>query len=296
VSSPRRRPALNSFPRNAATANTILWGKARSYHVANFPGPLSIKSVIRGSAVWETDDARWVLGPGSYLILNHGRTYSITVDSDQPVETFCLFFQPGFVEDVWRSSVTPSELLLEDSRPQTSPANFFERIQPPDAVTALLKRMHGEAVSGESSRAQQEEDFVAAAEAMLQTQRSVGREAARITAVKSSTRQELLRRVSRGRDFIESSLTEPITLAQMAHAACLSPYHFHRLFRTTFGERPHQYVVRRRLERATAALRSSDIPITQVCLESGFESLGSFSALFRRRYGTPPSQWRMAHQ
>lgn len=292
----RSKPAVYVPSQELGTRNAILWGKARNYQVENFAGPLSIKCVIRGSAVWEAAGARWVLGPGSYLILNHGRTYSISVDAAQPVETFCLFFQRGFVEDVVRASTTNDDRLLDGPEMPASTTSFFERVQPPDSVTALLRRIHSGFSSSILSRELQEDAFVTVAQAMLQAQHSITREAAKVPAAKPATREELLRRVSRGRDFLESSLSEPIGLEEMARAACLSPYHFHRLFRQIFGERPHQYLVRRRLERATEMLRGSDVPVTQVCLDNGFESLGSFSTLFRERYGMTPSQWRSAHQ
>ena len=292
ASSSREKPAPNMPAQTIGRQNTILWAKSRTHQVSNFPGPLSIKFVIHGSSVWQTDDARWVVGPGTYLILNHGRTYSITVDSAEPVETFCLFFKRGFVEDIGRSSVTPDGALLDAPEDASPAVNFFERMQPPDRVTALLRHMHAQCSAEGVTRESQADAFIDVAKAMLDTQRSIDREGAKIPAAKPATRQELLRRVSRGRDFMESTWTESITLEEIARAACLSPYHFHRLFRQMFGERPHQYLVRRRLERAAEMLRSSDVPVTQVCLEAGFESPGSFSTLFRQRYGMPPSQWR----
>jgi AraC-like DNA-binding protein len=292
AASPREKPGLS--PQNIGRENTILWGKAHTHHVSNFPGPLSIKFVIRGSAVWQTDDARWVVGPGIYLILNDGCTYSIRVDSTELVETFCLFFKPGFVEDIWRSAVTRTDTLLDSPDASAAPVNFFERMQPPDRVTSLLRRVHTQCSSGSLSEDSRADAFIEVAREMLETQRSLGREVAKIPAAKASTRQELLCRVSRGRDFIESSWSENITLEEIARAACLSPYHFHRVFLEAFGERPHEYLVRRRLERAAEMLRGSDLPVTDVCLEAGFESPGTFSTLFKRRYGMPPSRWRAA--
>jgi AraC family transcriptional regulator len=75
--------------------NAILWGKGKRYHVPDFPGPLSIKTVVRGSALWSTSEAQRFVDESSYLVLNSGQTYSITIDSYQPVETFCLFFRRG---------------------------------------------------------------------------------------------------------------------------------------------------------------------------------------------------------
>ena len=295
AASSREKPALNASPRGIGRDNVILWGKSRAHHVSNFPGSLSIKFVIRGSAVWQTDGARWVVGLGTYLILNHGRTYTITVDATERVETFCLFFKPGFVEDIWRSSVTRADALLDTPDRSTTVVNFFERMQPPDHVTSLLRRVHAQCLAGRLSDDSRADAFMDVAKAMLETQRAMRREAAKIPATKASTRQELLCRVSRGRDFMESSWSGKVTLEEIARAACLSPYHFHRVFVETFGERPHEYLVRRRLERAAEMLRDSELPVTHVCLETGFESPGSFSTLFKRRYGMPPSRWRAAN-
>ena len=82
-----------------------------------------------------------------------------------------------------------------------------------------------------------------------------------------------------------------VTLQDAAREAHLSPYHFHRSFTLVFNETPHSYLTRLRLERAQTLLIKG-LPVTEVCGAVGFESLGSFSALFRRRFGVPPSKWR----
>jgi AraC-like DNA-binding protein len=91
---------------------------------------------------------------------------------------------------------------------------------------------------------------------------------------------------------IEGSLDQPLTLEAIAKEAALSPYHLHRSFRRLFRESPHEYWTRRRVERAAALLRSSDMPVTEICFACGFQSLGSFSTLFRQRTGVSPSAFR----
>jgi AraC-like DNA-binding protein len=115
---------------------------------------------------------------------------------------------------------------------------------------------------------------------------------ARLPAARSSTRAELFRRVHAGRRIIDATLDQPLKLAEVARAACLSPFHFQRTFRAVFQETPHEYAVRRRLEKAARLLRETDEPVTEVCLTTGFQSLGSFSALFRARFGRSPREFR----
>jgi AraC-like DNA-binding protein len=81
-------------------------------------------------------------------------------------------------------------------------------------------------------------------------------------------------------------------VAEIARLAGLSTFRFIRLFHAVFGITPHQYRIDARLERARELLITTDRPVTDVCLDVGFTSLGSFSSLFARRVGVPPSAFR----
>jgi AraC-like DNA-binding protein len=129
-------------------------------------------------------------------------------------------------------------------------------------------------------------------ERLLRVHKLVLNDAARLNNVRRSTREELYRRVCRGRDYADAMFAEPITLAAMAQAACLSPNHFLRTFRHVFRQTPHQFLTSRRLDEARRLLMRADSSVTDVCLAVGFESLGSFSTLFRNRFGVSPSEHR----
>ena len=89
---------------------------------------------------------------------------------------------------------------------------------------------------------------------------------------------------------------EPITLAHVAAVACLSQNHLLRTFRQVYGETPHQFLIRLRLAEAKRLLAHTEMPVTEVCLAIGFESLGSFSTLFRTRFGVSPAEYRRANK
>lgn len=114
----------------------------------------------------------------------------------------------------------------------------------------------------------------------------------RAPGLRAATRQEVHRRVLLARDYLHARYRETVSLDDLARVAYLSPYHFHRSFTRAFGCTPHQYQVRLRLERAHHLLSRGDVSVTEACLDSGFESLGSFNAVFRRRYGVSPRQAR----
>jgi len=100
------------------------------------------------------------------------------------------------------------------------------------------------------------------------------------------------RRLCRARSFIDRNFCQPINLNQISGQACFSRYHFIKLFRQTFNKTPHQYITQKRIEKAKALLTSSSLTVTDVCFEIGFESLGSFSSLFRKYVGDSPVIYR----
>jgi AraC-like DNA-binding protein len=98
-------------------------------------------------------------------------------------------------------------------------------------------------------------------------------------------------RLCRARDLLAERYAEAVRLEEAAAEAYLSPFHFHRLFRKTFGETPLGFVTRRRME-AAKALLAAGASVTEACFGTGYLSLGSFSARFRERVGCPPSEYR----
>jgi AraC-like DNA-binding protein len=99
-------------------------------------------------------------------------------------------------------------------------------------------------------------------------------------------------RLCRARRYIDECYDLPLDLKEISKQACLSRYHFLRLFREAFSTTPHQYLIHRRIEKAKELLCSEEFSVTDVCFEVGFQSLGSFSALFRRCVGDAPNTYR----
>ena len=98
-------------------------------------------------------------------------------------------------------------------------------------------------------------------------------------------------RLHRSRDLMASQLRG--SLNEAAYEACLSPFHFHRLFSNTFGQTPHEFLTARRLEEAKRLLTRTDMTVTEICFELGYSSLGSFSTLFQRQVGCSPTDYRI---
>ena len=96
----------------------------------------------------------------------------------------------------------------------------------------------------------------------------------------------------RVRDAMDRTYAAPLDVPALARIACLSPTHLIRTFRATFGETPHRYLQRRRVERAMYLLRATERSVTYICLDVGFTSLGTFSRTFAGIVGESPSAYR----
>jgi transcriptional regulator GlxA family with amidase domain len=104
--------------------------------------------------------------------------------------------------------------------------------------------------------------------------------------------EECNRRMLRSRDAMDRTFAEPLCIPLLARIAEVSEAHFIRTFFATFGETPHRYLQRRRVERAMFLLRSTDRSVTDICFDVGFSSLGTFSRTFHDIVGEPPTAFR----
>lgn len=104
------------------------------------------------------------------------------------------------------------------------------------------------------------------------------------------------RRLLRARDRMDRSYADALNVEALARSVHLSRAHFIRSFKEAFGETPHSYLQRRRLERAMSLLRETDRSVTDICFAVGFSSLGTFSRTFRDIVGVSPSAYREREQ
>src|SRR5215218_3463260 len=100
------------------------------------------------------------------------------------------------------------------------------------------------------------------------------------------------RSLARAREFMRHAYSNPVSLPDVAAQANLSPYHFLRVYKRAYGETPHEFLTRLRIERAKTLLARGSHNVTEACFEVGFCSLGSFSVLFAYRVGLSPSEYR----
>jgi len=290
---------LNPSSQDLSHCSAVLNGHGRRYEVNDYRTTLSLKSVVRGAARYETPQGHYLLTPDSFLILNDGQRYSLQFDSRVETETLCPFFQPGFLEqavaDITMMRASAARQL--DDTDLAAPAlDFCERLYPKTGpvARALADLQAGVRASQASvtSAAWLEDRMYALARALAGLRLEARGEAEKFPGLRPGTRMELYRRLYRGRDFLLSCYDRPLTVAAAARVAGLSPFHFQRMFKLAFGRTPMQLLQEVRLEAARGMLVHTGDDITSVCMAVGFESLGSFSWLFRKRFGVSPRAFR----
>jgi AraC family transcriptional regulator len=270
-------------------SNVLLSARARGHTVKAFPGPLSVKSVVSGEAVWRVAGQNYTVDRTGCLIVARGEAYDMSIRSDVPVETFVVFFADSMAADVATVRTHPISNLLDD--PSARSAEEFpitRRLWTEEtALPHVLRLLRG--VTDDASADARLRDILDAFADLAATVRS---EQERIQAAGASTRAELHRRILMGRAVLDDTIERSFDLDGVAAEACLSPHHFHRTFSAALGEAPYAYVARRRIERARRLLEESDMPVADVCAAVGYESLASFTTRFRRMVGTPPAAYR----
>ena len=289
---------LNPRGRELPHCSAVLNGRGTQYEVNDYRTTLSLKSVVRGAARYHTPQGHYLLTPDSFLILNDGQRYSLEFEGHGGVqtETLCPFFQRGFLELAACGGARP-ERHLDDIEPATPALDFCERLYPKTgAVASALADLHTGLRGPQASAPWLEDRMYALAQSLAGLRLQVRGEAQSFPGQRPATRMELYHRLYRGRDFLLSCYDQPLTVSAAARVAALSPFHFQRMFKLAFGQTPMQLLQETRLEAARRLLAHTGDDVTAICFAVGFESLGSFSWLFRKRFGVSPRAFRAAGQ
>ena len=275
-------------------SNVIINAHASVAERPDIRGPLSLFLNVSGNSWCSVDRHRARVDSDFYFLSNQGEHYTLEIESKTPVETFNIHFGENFMEEIFSSLVTPADRLLNNRFEKKDGIAFFSKLYRRDEhFNALVSHLYREHRAGNRSTLFVEEQLARLLGCLLQTHREVLKDVAKLPAVKQTTKAELYKRLSFSIDYIHSHYTENIDLEALAATACLSKYHFLRLFKLAFGLSPYQYLQQVRIEQAKSLLRFSEAPIYEIAVGLGFENASSFSRLFYQRVNTYPTQFRV---
>jgi len=258
---------------------------------------LSIRCMLNGNQYYKVGNQEALVTPKNYLVVNQGQHYKTSFSSDDDLEMMLVAFRPGFAEELLYSLITPQDKLLENPFARSNqPITFFEKTYETDPVISQLF-LHLRKLIDEDISIRKETDHDGIYSDMLTrllfVHRGLRKTIDKLDSVKHSTRTELFRRLNIARDYMDAHACEKISLAEISKVACLSVHHFKRSFHQLFGESPHRYLVKKRIEKAQQLLRETNLKTDEVCAATGFENASSFIRLFRHQNGVTPGYFRI---
>jgi AraC family transcriptional regulator len=275
--------------------SVIIHTSVRECFRPDIKGPFSFFLNVRGNSFCSIDRQTTRIDEDNYFISNRSQLYTLQVEEGAGVtETFNIHFGDFFSESVLNALVTSTDRILDTgTEKQRSPFLFFNQLHRRDAAfNALIHAIMTTYKETGFNKLRFEEQLTALLSYHLQQHRHIAEIVNNLPPVRKATRIELYKRLSRAMDVLRSGFCGEISLDQLAAEACISKYHFLRLFRMAYGLSPYQYIQHLRLEKARVLLTDSMIPITDLAGLLGFDNSQSFSRLFFQRMGLYPTQYR----
>lgn len=281
--------------------NLLVYSRLSQFQRGGTQSGYGVKFVIHGEERYKVDFRPYVLGAGQYLLVNHGQEVETKVDTHSPTEGICLYFEPAFLDYVYEAILVKNPDLpgIEALRAGGTLEFCIKTYQGQGHIDVLGKALEEVAAEIRQYPQRMQETLDArmyeVAEALLISQAAIFAQIERLTSAKRTTRQELYKRLSKARNYIHANLDAPLDLDTLSQVACLSKYHFIRLFKEVYDQTPRQYLISRRLERASNLLLTSSKTFHEICHEVGLKDSSSFGRLFKRSFGATPQLYRQKY-
>lgn len=255
---------------------------------------LSIRCMTGGDQYYKVGSNEHRVTPENYLVINHGQQYKTSYDSTGNKEMMLIAFKPGFAEEILYGEMTEEDQLLDEPfETAHQPIYFFEKTYESDPYInntfAWFRQLMKEDIGWKKS-IDLDAVYAGVLSRLLQIHRGVYADINKINSVKLSTRKELYKRLTLGKEYLDNNLHKKVSVDEVSRMASLSPHHFKRSFKELFGYTPHDYHVKQRLEYSRRLIEAGGITVNEICQRIGFEDTSSFIRLFRNKYGCTPGE------
>jgi AraC family transcriptional regulator len=278
----------------AGFPSCVINAKAKETYRPDILGPISLFLNVQGNSRCKVDGRTVAINEETYFITNRFQTYTLEIENELPSETFNIHIGEYFSEQFLASAMHSSDTLLNEGKQLTVPTvAFHNRLYRRDAAfNALVKKLQQSKQNSTTDKLLFEECLADLLMHLLVQHRDQLKTITNMPPLKLSTKRELYKRLAFATDFIHASYAGQIELEEMANAACLSKFHFLRLFKHVHHASPYQYIQQLRIERAGQLLQNTSMPVADIAGLLGFDNSSSLSRLFAQRKGVYPSQFR----
>ncbi|MES2872528.1 MAG: helix-turn-helix domain-containing protein [Bacteroidota bacterium] len=262
-------------------------------HESNF----SIKTVFSGTRTFNIGQRALALYPESFLVIKKGTTYSSKIDSSVPVNNLSISFSPSFLNDFNRMQNSNHTVLLDEpfEDGDFQDFSFMETIFPFSGdmkYNILHLKNHLEQDAPDDLLINEYLHHCLINYYKVYNKEVVDK-SEKLIFLNSSTKVEILKRLTLAKEYIIANFNKNIELEDIARHACLSVNHLLRTFKQAYGQSPHQYLIKTRIDRSKYLLRNTNYTINEIVEIIGFECPSSFIRLFKSINKLTPGKYRL---
>lgn len=293
----QRRAYNNAALKTDGFPSVVINATVKESYRPDIMGPISLFLNLNGNSRCTVDNHCVNINEDFFFISNRFQSYTLEIDSKKPVETFNIHIGEKFSEGVLGALLSSADTILNNGKQQqVHTVAFYNRLYRRDEIfNQLLKQVQQAQTKDRFNNLLFEEKLQSILLYLLRQHRDIMQQVKSMPPVKLSTKIELHKRLGFAIDYIHSSDLLQLNIDDMAAAACLSKFHFLRLFRQLYGVSPYQFIQSLRIEKASRLLKYSDLPVQTIADDLGFENSNSFSRLFHQRKGFYPTAFRSRH-
>lgn len=277
---------------NAKWPNVVLNVQSKEEYRPNIKGTLSLFTNIKGKTLAGVNDRLVTVQDDAFFLSNQTERYTLSIDSHQKVETFNIHFGEDLLNNVYTSLSTPLHKILVNEYTSSTIEFSSQLYQMDDQIKYLLSYLYTHQEEFKDPLIL-EEHLIKILYQLLSNQADLFQKINQLPQVKKSTQIEVYKRLAWVVDYIYSNLGKVIELDDLANVACLSKFHFLRLFKHFFKQTPHQFINNLRVIKAQHLLIKTEIPIIEIAFCLGFEYLSSFTRMFTKSVGVSPQTYRI---
>lgn len=256
----------------------------------------SVRFGLKGTQLYQINDAQLRVNQDQFLVMNHETEYNVTSEYGEDVTMLAFCFNEDFVSDFIAYHQQSEDELLDHfglyDLTQPLPEFPLHTLPVNDRLRFEVNRVIDKKLMSQSDEEDNYSIFNDMLELVFSGSNATLKAVNNKNIVKRSTKVELYKRLSIARDYIQAHYSENVNLDELSKVACLSPYHFHRAFKHTFGITPKKFVTGLRIEKAKWLLINKSFSVQMICNDVGFKDVSSFTRLFTSYVGFTPSVFR----
>ncbi len=284
-------PSTDNFSSSVPllSENVVISGRSEGkYSYPKHSTPYIYVSNPLTSVGYRVHDRPVTVSSNQFLLLSRGESLEITHRENAPMELVAIMFNDDFFQQACAFHRRSHEALLNDPLLHVLEEPYLPNV--PHLATESVSDLAGKLRNPASlTFGDYDATLIALTSLLLRENDKTTKCIRRINAMKTSTREELYRRLIWLVTFMRDQVDEQLTLDDMAAEVSMNKFHLLENFKSLYGDTPLQYFRDLKLEKATHLLKDGH-PVTDVCYRLGFESVGSFSNLFKKKFGVSPSR------